>query len=464
MPFEITMPQLSDTMSEGTIVKWHKKEGEQVSSGDEVADVETDKATMPMEAYESGTLAYIAVKEGERVAVGQLIGVIATTGEDPATVKREAEQGKVPAQTSTMTPPPVAQTHGASPPDIETNHVERERERSTARQQQVAGGTDRAVAAAVAEAPTSQRIRISPLARRIAQEKGIDPHQLTGSGPGGRIVKQDILSFVESGGAARQAVAAPNAPSAPAAESTPTRAPAPVPFIASGEKKVISMTKMRSAIAAALLRSKQTIPHFYETVDIDLEAVWALRQRLNERLETQNVRLSVADFIAKATAAALLRHPTLNARFNAEKGEITQYGDVNLGIAVSIPDGLIVPVLRCVNRMSLREIRERSADLIDRARAQRLRREEQTEGTFTISSLGTRGIREFSAIINPPEVAILAVGAAERRAVVRDGQVVPRMMLTVTLSADHRVVDGDAAANFLGTLKELLEEPAMMLV
>ena len=224
------------------------------------------------------------------------------------------------------------------------------------------------------------------------------------------------------------------------------------------------MTKMRSAIAAALQKSKQTIPHFYETVDIDVEDLSKLRERINAHLEKEKVRLSIADFLTKAVAAALVRHPALNARFNPDNNEVTRHADVNLGLAVAIPDGLIVPVLRRQLSWPARESAARSADLIERARAQKLKQGEQGTGTFTISSLGTFGIREFSAIINPPEVAILAVGSAEKRAVVRGEQVVARTMLTVTLSADHRVVDGATAADFLRTLKGVLEEPGMMLV
>src|SRR6185436_18536510 len=214
-------------------------------------------------------------------------------------------------------------------------------------------------------------------ARRIAQDKGIDPAQIRGSGPGGRIVQRDVVNFIEQGGSSQR--------------SAPT--PAPTPSSAAGEKKVIAMTKMRTAIATALQRSKQNVPHFYETIDIDVEEISRLRERLNQKLEAEKIRLSIADFLTKGVAFALVRHPALNSRFNAEKGEITQYGDVNLGIAVAIPDGLIVPVLRSAN-----------ADLVERARAQRLRREEQSEATFSITSLGTYGVREFSAIINPPEV------------------------------------------------------------
>ena len=281
-------------------------------------------------------------------------------------------------------------------------------------------------------------------------DQGVDLAHVQGTGPAGRIVQRDVLARLDQG--APTSVPSPAAPSPHA------------PILLTGQKKTIPLTKMRSAIAAALLRSKQTIPHYYEAIDIDMEAVAALRQRFNQRLEKDNIRLSLADFILKAVAACLVQYPALNARFSPEKSEITQFADVNLGLAVAIPDGLIVPVLRGVNQMGLRDIRLRSADLIERARAQRLRREEQTDSTFTITSLGTHGIREFSAIINPPEVAILAVGAAQKRPAVFNNQILPRTLLTATLSADHRVVDGAVAAQFLTTLKSLLETPGLMLL
>ena len=218
---------------------------------------------------------------------------------------------------------------------------------------------------------------------------------------------------------------------------------------------------MRSAIAAQLLKSKQSIPHFYETIDIDVEDISKLREWVNKSLEAEKIRISIGDMIAKAVSIALLKHPTMNATFNGT--EITKYGDVNLGLAVALPEGLIVPVLRGVNQMGLKEIRQRSAELVEKARAGKLKQDERTGATFTVSNLGTFGIREFSAIVNPPEVGILAVAAAEKRAVVRNDQIVARTMLTVTLSADHRVIDGSLAAEFLRTLKQTLEEPGLML-
>ena len=229
-----------------------------------------------------------------------------------------------------------------------------------------------------------------------------------------------------------------------------------------GATTVIALTKMRSVIAQRLTQSKQSIPHFYETIDVDVESVSALRVKLNQQLEAEKIRLSIGDFVAKALAVTLQRHPGLNATFDGT--QITRHGSVNLGMAVALPEGLIVPVLRGIERLGLREIRLRSADLVERARNQRLKQDEMSGATFSVSNLGTFGVREFSAIINPPEVGILAVAAAEKRAVVRGEAIVARTMMTVTLSADHRVVDGAAAAEFLRTLKSLLEEPALMLV
>jgi pyruvate dehydrogenase E2 component (dihydrolipoamide acetyltransferase) len=311
---------------------------------------------------------------------------------------------------------------------------------------EIGHGATRQPAVAVPAVPHNQengkdRLKISPVARRVAEAAQIDPASLAGkgSGPGGRIVKQDILSFQQ-------------APAAAAA--LPQR-------LGSGEKQTVPMTKMRVAIAKNLQASKQNIPHFYESIDVDVEELSLLRGRVNEILEPQKIRLSLGDFINKAVAVALQRNPALNSTFNGT--EITRYGDVHLGMAVSVPDGLIVPVIRNIQLMGVKEIRQRTLDLVDRARAGRLKQDEMMGGTFTVSNLGVHGIREFSAIINPPQVAILAIAAATKRPVIFGGQVVARTMITFTLSADHRVIDGVTAAEFLRTLKELLEEPAMMM-
>jgi pyruvate dehydrogenase E2 component (dihydrolipoamide acetyltransferase) len=440
MPIEITMPQLSDTMTEGTLVKWFKKEGDKVKAGEQIADVETDKATMPMEVSESGTVACVLAAEGQKVKVGDLLAVVATGKEDPADVKKKY-------QTAAAIPPKAA-TPLSTPikvpvPGLAGMTLEGAAAGEVHESASVGHGATREAPTAVPPMPhrggNGHRMFASPLARRIAEDKGINLAEIRGSGPNGRIVQKDVLSFTP----------------AAASESPP---------IAPGQTQVIPMTKMRTAIATALQRSKQAIPHFYESIDIDVEQALKLRESMNRKLEKEKLRLSIADFITRAVALSLEIHPALNARFNAEKNEVTRFGDVNLGIAVSIPDGLIVPVLRGVNYLGLKEIRRRSSDLIDRARQQKLKREEMSEGTFTISSLGTSGIKSFSAIINPPEVAILAVGSAEKRAVVVGDEIVARNMLMVTLSADHRVVDGAVAAAFLMTFKQFMEEPGMMLV
>jgi pyruvate dehydrogenase E2 component (dihydrolipoamide acetyltransferase) len=454
MPVEITMPQLTDTMTEGTVVKWLKKEGEKVKGGEAIAEVETDKATMEMEIADSGTLAAILIGEGQKAVIGAVMGLIAKAGENPQDVKKQsgaAKSGAVakPASGGAVAPAPAATAAVGSSGGGGVATLAAASRGEIHEPDEVGHGATRETPTAVPPIPgngNGRRVFASPLARRIAADRGIDLGQVTGSGPGGRVVQRDVLEFTPSG----------------PAPATPE--PAPVLVQAPGATQVIVMTKMRSVIAAALQKSKQTIPHFYETVDIDVEDLSKLRERINTQLEKEKVRLSIADFLTKAVAATLVRHPALNARFNPETNEITRHADVNIGLAVAIPDGLIVPVLRGANYLGLRDIRTRSADLIERARAQKLKQGEQGTGTFTISSLGAFGIREFSAIINPPEVAILAVGSAEKRAVVRGDQVVARTMLTVTLSADHRIIDGATAAEFLRTLKNMLEEPGMMLV
>ena len=456
MPVEITMPQLSDTMTEGTVVKWHKKEGEKVNAGEEIADIETDKAVMPMESFEGGTLAAIVVPEGQSAPVGAVLGVIATSKENAADVKKNAGGA---TKSEKQSPKPVIEKVGAAPsgPNPSASFIGASNAEMREPDHSQAHGPTREK---ISTEPRKEddagdgRIRVTPLARRIAKERGVDLSTIKGSGPGGRIVKSDVIEAQ---------VSAPSPQKVEARSLQPQQLPVPVmPHrVAAGATEVVPLTKMRSVIATRLQQAKQTIPHFYETVDIDVEELTKLRARLNEQFKHQNIKLSLGDLIAKAIASALIEHPALNAHFNGK--EIIRYGDVNLGMAVALPEGLIVPVLRGVNHMGFREIRVRSADLIERARAQRLKQDELTGATFTVSNLGMFGVREFSAIINPPEVAILAVGGAEKRPVVKDDKIVPGTMMTVTLSADHRAVDGATAAEFLSTLRQLLQEPGLML-
>jgi len=439
MPAEITMPQLSDTMTEGTVVKWLKKEGDKVRQGDIIAEVETDKATMEMESFDSGTLARQIAREGDKVKVGDLIGVLARSSENLDDVKKQfAAASPAASKAAASQAVPAAVTASVGAQESETDDLAESDEVGHPAGAPSGGPTP----PAPHDGNGGRRLRVSPLARRMAREMGVDLAAVTGTGPGGRIVRRDLEAA---------AVAAP---------PKPAEAPAALPV--PGKKEIVPLTKMRAAIAKNLQLSKQSIPHFYETIDVDVEDLSKLRVRMNEMLEPQKVRLSLGDFIAKAVATALQRHPALNSTFNG--AELTRFSDVHLGMAVAIPDGLIVPVLRNIHTMGLKEIRLRSMDLVERARAQRLKQDEMSGGTFTVSNLGTFGIREFSAIINPPQVGILAVAAAEKRPVIRGDAIIPRTMMTLTLSADHRVVDGATAAEFLRTLKGLLEEPGMMLV
>ena len=454
MPTEVTMPQMSDTMTEGTIVKWRKKEGDKVGAGEVLAEIETDKAVMESESFDSGTVAAILVPEGQKAQVGSVIAVLTNVKEDPAEVKKKyatrSSAGSAPKAPPKQAARPAAQASSAPTQRAETSSVATMEAASSSEVHEsssIGHGATRSAPTAVPPVPHGDgngegRIHASPLARRIASDKGIDLHQIRGSGPNGRIVQKDVLEF------------------APASH-TP-QAERPVPVVPGAPPQVIPLTKMRAAIAAALQRSKQQIPHFYETIDIDVEELTALRARLNEQLKDQNIKLSLADFLSKAVCIALLRHPAVNSTFDGTN--ITRHSSVHLGIAVAVPDGLIVPVLKNADRLGLRDLREKTAGIIERARSGKQKQDEVSGGTFTISSLGTYGIREFSAIINPPQVAILAVGTAEKRPVVRNNQIVARTLMSVTLSADHRIVDGATAAEFLRTLKALLEEPGMMLV
>ncbi len=432
MPAQITMPQLSDTMTEGTLVKWLVKEGDSVKSGQIVAEVETDKATMEMESFESGTLAAILVPVGGKAAVGAAIALVAKAGEKLEDVKKSG------GQSVSVASAPVAKAAEATSAPVSTSSS----------------------ATAVLEAPAasngnghSSRIKASPLAKRIAADLGVNLSGVSGSGPNGRIVVADVQLQASSMSGAQNT----GGKSGSAAATIPQR-------IASGQSEKIPLSKMRATIATRLQQAKQVIPHIYVSIDIDMEAVNSLREKLNQQLEAEKIRVSVADFVSKACATALKKHPGVNAHFDEKNNQIIRYGDVHIGNAVALPDGLIVPVLRSVDQMSWKEIRQRSADLFDRAKKQKLKREEMSGATFTITNLGIWGVKNFAAIVNPPEVAILAVAASEQRPVVRDGQIVARSTMTVTLSADHRAVDGALAADFLKTLKLLLEEPALMLV
>ena len=442
MPIDITMPRLSDTMEEGTLIKWRVQVGDDVSAGDHLADVETDKATMELQAFDDGKVAKLAVDEGQTVPVGELILTLAEEGEsaDDAAAKAGASGG--------------ASAGGGG---------------KKAKAEKAEGGEDKGGGTATAEAPPKTekpapsggdagRIRVSPLARKIADEHGLDLSVITGSGPDGRIIKRDVLAAVEGGGEGKSA--------AKASSAAPTTA-APAPAGAAGlEAKSTKLSNMRKTIAKRLVQSKTTVPHFTVTTTIDMDPLIELRETLNQQLENQNIKLSVNDFLVRAAALACVQHPAVNSSWN--ETTIEQHGTVNVGVAVALPEerggGLVVPVLRDVQHLGLRQISEQTRALAKKARDTGLSQEEMTGGTFTISNLGMFGVEHFEAIINTPEAAILATGAALEKPVVKDGQLVVGHEMSATLSGDHRVIDGAIAAAFLQTLKQMLENPAALLV
>ena len=422
MPEEITMPRLSDTMEEGTVARWHKKEGEPVEAGDLLAEIETDKAIMEFEAPEGGVLLKIVVPEGQPVAVGAPIAYVGEKGEKPprsAAPPQPPAEALKPAEPPASPAPPSPPRAAAEPPPEE------------------------------APEPTDMpegRVKASPLARRIAAERGIDLASVRGSGPGGRIVRADVQSAAPAGPAAKPATAA--APAGP---------PSPAP---AGEITDLPLNRMRAVIAKRLLESKTTIPHFYEEMTIDTGPLTALRTQLNASLT--DLKLSVNDFIVRAVALSLQRHPKVNASFAGTA--IRYFGDFQVGVAVGIEYGLITPVVRNADGKTLRQISNEVKDLAARARERKLQPHEYQGGTFTVTNLGMFGIERFSAIINPPEAAILAVGATIEKPVVVEGRIEIGSRMAVVLSADHRVVDGVLAAEFLQTFRELMENPAGLVV
>jgi pyruvate dehydrogenase E2 component (dihydrolipoamide acetyltransferase) len=434
MPIHITMPRLSDTMEEGTLVKWRVKLGDHVKAGQVLADVETDKATMELQNFDDGTVAQLAVKEGQVMKVGGLILTLAKPGESV-----ESAAAATPAAGSAAAPAPAENAPAAA-----------------------ATATDESTGEALT-LPSGQRV--SPLARKLAEENGVDLATIKGTGPDGRIIKRDVLSGKDA-----PAQSAPGAsPAKPAAKPAPTvlSGVAPVPTgPVNLQSKLIPLSGMRKTIAKRLIESKTTIPHFTVTVTVATDALSSLRNTLNDQLKSQGVKLSVNDFVVRGVALALLQHPLLNSSWSDEG--IKQHGTVNVGIAVALPQerggGLVVPVLRDVQNQGLRTISAQTKSLAEKARNTGLTPAEMDGGTFTISNLGMLGVDHFEAIINPPQVAILAVGAAIKKPVVRGDAIVIGQEMSLTLSADHRVVDGAMAAEYLATLKQLLENPAALLV
>jgi pyruvate dehydrogenase E2 component (dihydrolipoamide acetyltransferase) len=415
MPIEILMPALSPTMTEGNLVKWHKKEGETVKAGDVIAEIETDKATMEVEAVDEGSLGKIIVPEGtEGVKVNQLIGLLLEEGEKASaleTVKAE-------------TLPKPEKKEDSPLPSPETK-------------------TELKVIPHQTVVPQDSRMFATPLARRIAEKESLNLESITGSGPRGRIIKADVEQALTQGGMSRS-----SPPSALLSGYEPAY-------------KVMPTSNIRKIIAKRLVEAKQTIPHFYLTVECEIDALLKAREQINKRAEGA-YKLSVNDFVIKACGVALTRVPSANASWIED--QIYQYTSADVSVAVAIEGGLITPVIRQAGTRGLIEISHEMKALALRAREGKLKPEEFQGGTFSLSNLGMYGVKEFSAIINPPQGCILAVGMGEERPIVKKGVLTVATLMTCTLSVDHRVVDGAVGAQFLKVFKELIENPVMMIL
>ncbi|MCU0780629.1 MAG: 2-oxo acid dehydrogenase subunit E2 [Akkermansiaceae bacterium] len=450
MPINIDMPKLSDTMTEGTLIKWHKKVGDTVEIGDVLAEIETDKATMEMEAFDEGTLTAILVQEGQKALIGSVLAVLDGPGGGAA---------PAPAAAPATAPPPPPAVAPAGP----------------------AAAVVAPPAAAVppASVVSDERLKVSPLARKLAAELGVNLATVAGTGPGGRIVKEDVENAARSAApavaapvsseaaaasalaAAAKARAAQTPPPRPAAAPAPAQPQAILPVV--GEQdEVIPLTTLRRVIASRLSASKQTIPHFYLHLEVDAEPVSKLRQLINEQTAlTHNNKYSLNDFILLAMVHAVKTVPAVNASFAGDA--IVRFRQVGLAVAIAVEDGLVTPVIKQADTKSLLEISREVKELAARAKERKLRPDEFDGGTITVSSLGAWGIESFDAIINPPQAAILSVGAAVAKPVVKDGQVVPGLRMDIGLSCDHRVIDGALGAQFLAEVKRLIEQPALML-
>ena len=429
MSIEIKMPALSPTMEEGTLAKWLVKEGDTVKAGDLMAEIETDKATMEFEAVDEGVIAKIVIAEGtDGVKVGTVIAVLAGEGEDAASVSApKAEAPKAEAPKAEAAPAPAA-----------------------------------APASAPAAAPKADgdRVKASPLARRIAAEKGVDLSGVAGSGPNGRIVKADVADAKAGTAPAPKAAEAPAAAAAPAA-SAPAAAPASVWYDESIPHEVEKLSNIRKTIARRLTEAKQTIPHIYLTVDIQLDALLKLRGQLNKSLEGRGVKLSVNDMLIKALAVALAQVPKCNVTFAGDK--LVKYSRADISVAVSTPTGLITPIIRDAANIGLASISTQMKELADRAKEGKLQPHEYQGGTASISNMGMFGIKQFDAVINPPQAMILAVGAGEKRPYIVDDALGVATVMSATGSFDHRAVDGADGAELMKVLKALIESPMGLL-
>ena len=449
MSIEIKMPALSPTMEEGTLAKWLVKEGDVVKSGDLMAEIETDKATMEFEAVDEGTIVKILVAEGtDNVKVGTVIAIIAEEGEDASSVS---------APTKSETPEPAAKESEAKPDPKDPNDTGSEA-KPVARTEASAEDHGRPVDAGAAAAPSSgDRVKASPLARRLAADKGIDLGAVAGSGPKGRIVKADVDS-AKPGAAPVAKTEAAAAPTSSAAAPAPAAKPATVPDI---PHEATKLSNVRKTIARRLTESKQTVPHIYLTVDVRLDALLKLRGELNKSLESRGVKLSVNDLLIKAQAVALMQVPSCNVMFTPD--QLISFQRADISVAVSTPSGLITPIIVGADTASLSSISTQMKDLATRARDGKLKPEEYQGGTASISNMGMFGITQFDAVINPPQAMILAVGAGEKRPYVIGDELGIATVMSATGSFDHRAIDGADGAQFMKAFKHLVENPLGML-
>ncbi|MBS7812691.1 pyruvate dehydrogenase complex dihydrolipoamide acetyltransferase [Roseococcus pinisoli] len=432
MATDILMPALSPTMTEGTLARWLKAEGDKVKSGDVIAEIETDKATMEVEAVDEGILGKIVVAAGtEGVKVNAVIAVLVEPGEKAPSGEAKAAPAPKPA---------------AEAPKAEAPKAPQEAPKPAA-----------PAPAPAAQAASGDRVVASPLAKRMAQQAGLDLSKVTGSGPQGRVVKADVEAAVKGGASAPAAAAAAPAAAAPR--------PAAAPPQVLGATTAHPNSSMRKVIARRLSESKQNVPHFYVAMDIQIDALLELRAKLNARSPKEGpgaFKLSVNDLIIKAAAVTLKRIPAVNAAWTDEA--ILRFNDVDISVAVSIPDGLITPIVRNADVKGLSAISNEMKDLGARAKSGKLKPEEFQGGGFSISNMGMYGVTHFAAIINPPQAGILAVGAGQQRAVVKDGQLAVATVMTCQLSVDHRVIDGALAAEWLQEFKAIVEEPLSLML
>ena len=429
MPIEILMPALSPTMTEGKLAKWHKREGEEIKAGDIIAEIETDKATMEFEAVDEGRLGKILVAEGsDGVAVNTPIAVLLEEGESASDMK--ARPAAAPAAKPEEKKAEAPKTEAPKP----------------------AAAAAPAATPVATPAKSGDRVFASPLARRMAEQAGVDLKTVSGSGPHGRIVKADIEK-APKGSAAAPAAAGKAAPVASGPGARQLADLLKMPY------KLEPLSGMRKTIARRLTESKQTVPHFYLTIDTEIDELLSLRKRLNDKTEA---KISVNDFVIRAVALALKKVPTANASF--DDSGMMYYEHADISVAVATPNGLITPIIKQAEGKGLTQIAGEMKDLAARARDGKLKPEEYQGGTFSISNLGMFGIKQFEAVINPPQGCILAIGAGEQRPIVKNGQIVPATIMTCTLSVDHRAVDGAVGAQFLQAFKGFIDDPLTMLL